>query len=61
MKQYFYAALICWSVCLIVLLFGCTAVEHKPLPEGDPANPPLGYVLHCFEFPDSPFCKQADK
>lgn len=44
---------------LIIAVVGC-AMPQKPMPEGEPVNPPIGYMLHCIEYPDSPFCKEAE-
>jgi hypothetical protein len=51
-----YAAIICWSICLLILLYGCTT----PMPEGEPVNPPIGYIIHCIENPNDPFCKEVE-
>ena len=41
-------------IVLMILLSGCAT---KPVELGDKVPPPIGYVLHCWDFPDSIFCE----
>jgi hypothetical protein len=46
---------------LIIILLLLASCAHQPFPEGEPTQPPMGYVIHCLENPDSPFCKEVDE
>jgi hypothetical protein len=44
---------------MMFYLMGCR--DYQPFPEGgEITRPPTGYVIHCQEFPDSIFCKEAE-
>jgi len=42
---------------LFALMIGCQATPLGSLPEGRKTTPPIGYEIHCREFPDSVFCE----
>jgi hypothetical protein len=50
---------ICFAIALVcaVLLFNSCAT--KQIQDGAVVMPPVGYILFCFEHPESPFCKQG--
>jgi hypothetical protein len=52
--KYLYAAIVCWLICLGIILYGCH--NPKPFPEGQEIYAPGGYYQHCRDYPDSIFC-----
>jgi len=46
---------------IALALSGC-AFPGDPgtIPDGAEAGPPIGYVIHCINFPDSIFCPEQE-
>ena len=44
---------------LLWALSGC-ATPSEPFPEGEVVPAPLGYHIHCNDYPESIFCVQDD-
>jgi hypothetical protein len=59
--KYLIASIICTVLAALTLwLMGCR--EYQPFPEGkDKVRPPIGYIIHCQEYPNSIFCPQDDE
>jgi hypothetical protein len=54
--KFLIASIICFALALLTLLMmGCR--DYQPLPEGSVTRPPLGYEIHCENYPDSIFCE----
>ena len=39
---------------LAILIAGCTTLEV-----GEETSPPIGYILHCIDYPESIFCDDS--
>ena len=39
---------------LAILIAGCTTLEV-----GEETAPPIGYILHCIDYPESIFCDDS--
>lgn len=57
--RFLIASILCLTIAgfiLVCVLTGCAEQKIKPLPEGAKTAPPIGYYIHCQQFPDSIFC-----
>jgi hypothetical protein len=60
--KYLIASIICTVLAALTLwLMGCTEQTYQPFPEGgQEVQSPIGYEIHCQEFPDSVFCEESE-
>ncbi len=55
--KYLKASIVCFVIAILfALMIGCQG-GCETLPEGEITTPPIGYEIHCREFPDSVFCE----
>lgn len=46
---------------IVLALSGCAYPEETgTIPDGAITGPPIGYIKHCFDFPESIFCPQQE-
>jgi hypothetical protein len=43
-------------ILIVLALSGCTLFEPAQPKLGAKTHPPIGYVMHCVDYPDSIFC-----